>query len=281
MQSIKEKAIEKKAGAFISNIENENSVVQIPANIIRLDKLRQSINKVFYLSPNEILLSENVRFSIDKNSEEYISLRNSIGSEGILQPVVVELREHEDSNYELIAVSGHRRIMAAQELGIEKILCVIKKYDKNDDRILHGLTENLMRKDIEPLDIAEGYKKLLVNGWKRDDIGSYFKKDLNYISSIIRIADYPDEIKTIIRENNKKFPMRVLINEFSRKNWKNEDELKEAILKKIIPTPAKSKKLVSNEKNYKNLSVFYQLNNDIPPESKIYIEMALKHFKVI
>lgn len=281
-QSNKEILAEKKLKSFTDTIHTEPTftIPHIQPEQSRLERIRLAINKVFYLNPSEILLNENVRFSIDTNNEEYQKLKQSIASEGILQPVVVELREHE-SSYELIAINGHRRILAAQELGIDKILCVIKKYSEKHTRLLHGLTENLLRTDLDPLDVSEGYTKLIELGWRAENISEYFGKDLNYVYSIVKLSSYSEQAKTIIRENKEKFPMRILINEFARKKWQSELELIQALLQKIEKKSLSDAKSLKVEKNIRQLNVFYDLNPEITEDVKLYVEKALRHFKFI
>lgn len=280
-QSNKDLLAEKKSQLFSQKINTEEpSLALNHISPSKLEKLKLAVNKAFYLNPNEILLNENVRSSIDSSSEDFIALKNSIAQEGILQPVVIELREKENDNFTLVAINGHRRILSAQQLGLEKILCVIKSYSENDTRLLHGLTENLLRSDLEPLDIAEGYAKLVRLGWKKEDIAEYFGKNTNYVYGIIRLAAFRDDIKKIIRENREKFSMRVLVNEFSKKNWPTQEALLEAVSKKVKNKERVPSLNLKNEKNKKSLEIFYQLNPEISDEVKIFIEKALEHFKL-
>ncbi|WP_397601819.1 ParB/RepB/Spo0J family partition protein [Silvanigrella sp.] len=279
-QSNKEILAEKKLKSFTETIYTEPTFTIQQPEQLRLEKIRSAINKVFYLNPSEILLSENVRFSIDTKDLEYQALKNSIATEGILQPVVVELRD-EENKYELIAINGHRRILAAKELGIDKILCVIKKYSEKHSRLLHGLTENLLRTDLDPLDVSEGYAKLIELGWRAENISEYFGKDLNYVYCIIKLASYSDQAKSIIRENKEKFPMRILINEFARKKWTSDQELIEALLNKVEKKSQADVKSLKVEMNKKQLNIFYDLNPDITDDVKMYVEKALRHFKFI
>ncbi len=281
-QSNKEILAEKKLKAFKETIYTEPTftISHISPEQTRLEKIRSAINKVFYLNPSEIILNENVRYSIDTANVDYQTLKNSIANEGILQPVVVELRDYENK-YELIAINGHRRILAAKELGIEKIICVIKKYSEKHSRLLHGLTENLLRTDLDPLDVSEGYAKLIELGWKVENISEYFGKELNYVYCIIKLAAFPDEAKNIIRECKEKFSMRVLINEFARKKWPSETALIEALMLKSDKKINSNTKALREEKNKKQLNIFYDLNPDLSEDIKIYVEKALKHFKLI
>lgn len=281
-QSNKEILAEKKLKAFTDTIYTEPTftIPHLQPEQSRLEKIRSAINKVFYLNPSEILLSENVRFSIDTEDVEYQTLKNSIATEGILQPVVVELRD-DVNKYELIAINGHRRILAAKELGIDKILCVIKKYSEKHSRLLHGLTENLLRTDLDPLDVSEGYAKLIELGWRAENISEYFCKELNYVYCIIKLTAYSEQAKTIIRQNKEKFPMRILINEFARKKWTSDQELIEALLRKIEKKSLSDVKSLKVEKNKKQLNVFYDLNPEITDDVKMYVEKALRHFKFI
>ncbi len=281
-QSNKEILAEKKLKSFTETIYTEPTftIPHLQPDQSRLEKIKSAINKVFFLNPSEIHLNENVRFSIDTDDLEYQTLKKSIATEGILQPVVVELREY-DNKYDLIAINGHRRILAAKELGIEKILCVIKKYSEKHSRLLHGLTENLLRTDLDPLDVADGYAKLIGLGWRSENISEYFGKDLNYVYCIIKLAGFPEIAKKIIRENKDKFPMRVLINEFARKKWLSEQELIETLLRKVEKKSLIEVKSLKDEKNKKQLNVFYDLNPEITDDVKLYVEKALRHFKLI
>lgn len=279
LKQSKEHQQEKKFSEFSENLRS-GATFSVPKINERLEKLKTAINKVFFLSPFEISLNENVRFGIDKNSDEYLALKASIEKDGILQPVCVELREKSDCEYELVAVSGHRRILCAQDLKLEKILCVIKKYEaSSDSRLLHSLAENLLRSDLDPLEIAEGYSNLLKKGWSVDKISNYFGKQLNYVYCILKLASYSDEAKEIIRNNKDKFSMRVLINEFTKRKWASDLELLQALNKKITISRVQEigKRL---EKNNDILNSFYEKNQGINNETKEYIVKALNHFKI-
>jgi len=98
----------------------------------------------------------NIRTITDSEEErkELEKLKRTIQSVGIIEPLIVRKKEE---SYEVVV--GQRRFLACKELGISSIPCIIK--DLTDQEALeYSLIENLQRKDVDPIDIAEGLKRL-------------------------------------------------------------------------------------------------------------------------
>ena len=96
------------------------------------------------------------RKKFDKESLE--ELTASIRERGIIQPIVVRVSEDQDGMYEIIA--GERRWQAAQNAGLHEVPVIIVKAD-NLKSLEFAIVENVQRKDLNPIEEAEGYKRLI------------------------------------------------------------------------------------------------------------------------
>ncbi|MGB9735515.1 MAG: ParB/RepB/Spo0J family partition protein [bacterium] len=123
-------------------------------------------------------------------------LASSIQANGILQPLVVK---PDGDGFQLIA--GERRLRAAKKIGLKEVPVIVKDVDEKDQLFL-SLIENLQREDINPIDEAEGYKKLMeVYGLSQLDVAKRIGKDRATIANAIRLLKLPDEIKNAIKNN--------------------------------------------------------------------------------
>ena len=126
--------------------------------------------------------------------EELEELAESIKLQGILQPIVVRLIS--DNNYEIVA--GERRWRSAQIAGIHEIPALIKNL--NDDMMQEvALVENIQRENLNPVEEARAYKKILDS--KNSDYEKLSKaigKSKSHISNIIRLLELDDEILNYI-----------------------------------------------------------------------------------
>lgn len=274
--SVHEK-IETEKMKLFSPISNHNERAK------KCESLKQAVGKVVSITVGDIKLNENVRKSVNLQGAEFLDLKKSIQNEGVLQPAVVELRELSDGNdFELVAVSGHRRIMACKELGIEKIKAEIKQYNDLSKRTVHALVENLMREDLHALDVAEGYLNLIEGGWTEDSITDHFSKDKYYIKNILKIAKWSAEAKEIIRQHPDKFSMRTLCNRFAKGKWENESELLNALrLYCGLSSPQESLERVpkSQIKLRNKLNEYFSLNK-VKAHDKRLIEEALSYLGI-
>ena len=105
-----------------------------------------------YLSLEDIIIEEQIRSSIDTESESFKALMESIKERGVLEPVLVTPK---DGKYLLLC--GERRYLAALKLGLTSIpVRVIDAIAQKDEIIAYQLTENLQREDFNPMDQAKG-----------------------------------------------------------------------------------------------------------------------------
>ena len=156
----------------------------------------KSENKDFKkINISEIVANPNQpRKNFKKN--ELDELANSIRSQGVLQPIVV--RKSQESGYEIVA--GERRWRAAQIAGIHEIPALIKEMS-NDQVQEAALIENIQRENLNAVEEAQAYKKILKN--KESDYSSLSKstgKSKSHISNMIRLLELEKSILDFIVE---------------------------------------------------------------------------------
>lgn len=120
-------------------------------------------------------------------------LADSIREKGILQPLVV--REKKDgTGYELIA--GERRWRAAKIAGLENVPVLVKDGVSKADRLELALIENIQRQNLNPLDEAEAYQRLLDEfNLKQEDVAKRVGKERSTVANTLRILQLPDFAK--------------------------------------------------------------------------------------
>src|SRR5437016_1433046 len=128
------------------------------------------------------------------DSESLSELAASIRSSGVIQPVVV--RRH-GAGYQLIA--GERRWRAARQAGLARIPAVVR--EATDAQSLEiALVENLLREDLNPMEEAEAYQRLLAEfDWTQEDLGERVGKDRSSVANCLRLLKLPDLIQDDLR----------------------------------------------------------------------------------
>src|SRR3954470_11856085 len=127
------------------------------------------------------------------NPEELASLEASLAASGLLQPIAV--RRVGDA-YELIA--GERRLRAATNLGWLEIPAIIKDLDDRSSLVM-ALVENLQRSDLNPIDEARGYLRLVDEfEFTHQQIAESTGKDRATISNLMRILSLPDAVIAMV-----------------------------------------------------------------------------------
>jgi len=130
------------------------------------------------------------------NSIELKELSSSIKSQGLIQPILV--REIEGDNFEIIA--GERRWRASQLAGVHEIDCIVKHF-KEDNIFETALIENIQREDLNVIEEAEAYKKLInLKNIKNEEIAKKIGKSASHISNLIRILELDKEIQNMVIE---------------------------------------------------------------------------------
>ena len=122
----------------------------------------------------------------------------SIKEKGVLQPLLV--RQIGANRYEIIA--GERRFRASQAAGLSQVPVIIKNF--NDEETLEvSLIENLQRQDLNPLEEAEGYQRLMSEfNRTQEELAKVVGKSRSYVANILRLLDLPAEIKTYVEKGD-------------------------------------------------------------------------------
>ncbi len=122
-------------------------------------------------------------------------LAQSIAANGIVQPIVVRRR---NETYEIVA--GERRWRAAQRAGLRKIPVAVR--DVSDDKLLElALIENIQRQELNPIEEANAYRKLIDNmGFTQEALSASVGKDRTLIATLLRLLKLPDDIQALIED---------------------------------------------------------------------------------
>ena len=155
-------------------------------------------------SNSKLSLSEIVpnRYQPRKNFDDdsLDDLSNSIKERGVIQPIIVRKSKLENSKYEIIA--GERRWLAARKAGLHDIPVIIT--DVDDLKSLEfAIVENVQRNDLNPLEEAQGYKRLIDEFlYDQQKVSHFIGKSRSYITNSLRILSLPQEVLNFV-ENKK------------------------------------------------------------------------------
>lgn len=134
------------------------------------------------------------------NEEALIDLVGSIKEKGVLQPLLVRPSSTGETSYEIIA--GERRFRASKIAGLTEVPVIIKDFD--DKATLEvALIENLQREDLNPLEEAEAYKRLLQEfDYTQEELSKVVGKSRSYVANMMRLLDLPQTIKDLVNEKH-------------------------------------------------------------------------------
>jgi len=122
------------------------------------------------------------------------ALADSIGSAGLLQPLIV--RPIEDGRYQLVA--GERRWRASQKAGLELVPVVVRS-SPEDERLQSALIENVVREDLNPVDEARACAALVGDlGISKEDLAKRLGRSRAGISNLVRLLDLPDGVLELL-----------------------------------------------------------------------------------
>ena len=120
-------------------------------------------------------------------------LTNSIKQRGVIQPIIVR---RSNSKYEIIA--GERRWLAARRAGLHDIPVVVTEAD--DLKSLEfAIVENVQRHDLNPLEEAQGYKRLIDEfSYDQEKVSKFIGKSRSHITNSLRLLTLPDDVIKLI-----------------------------------------------------------------------------------
>ena len=179
----------------------------------KLDKLRALPDGTVVTIPMELIdRSQNIRAGqIDRTSDEFLQLVEAIREVGILQTPVVTIMGDK-----IVCVAGHRRLAALEELGESKPACAIRHFEKLETKQIAQLLENIARKALYPLEVAEQLARLQVGGYSQTRLQELLRKDRKTIGRYQKIASWSDDAKAIIRAHPERLRAGVLLQIASR-----------------------------------------------------------------
>ena len=134
------------------------------------------------------------------DSENLEELTNSIKERGIIQPIIVRKSEQQKNKFEIIA--GERRWLAAQNAGLHEVPVVVTEAD--DLKSLEfAIVENVQRHDLNAIEEAQGYQKLINEfSYDQEKVSKFIGKSRSHVTNCLRLLTLPEEVIKLI-ENNK------------------------------------------------------------------------------
>jgi len=134
------------------------------------------------------------------DKESLMELTNSIREQGVIQPIVVRPDKSLEGKYEIIA--GERRWLASQNAGIHEIPVVILNID--DVKSLEfAIVENIQRQDLNPIDEARGYQRLVDDfNYNQEKLSQFIGKSRSYIANSLRLLSLPGDVLLMVERGN-------------------------------------------------------------------------------
>ena len=156
------------------------------------------------ISTNKISIKDITRNKLqprkhfDKVSLE--ELTSSIKKQGVIQPIVVRPDKSSVGKYEIIA--GERRWLASQNAGLHEVPVVVLNVD--DVKLLEfAIVENVQRQDLNPIEEAKGYQRLVDDfNYNQGKLSQFIGKSRSYIANSLRLLSLPEDILLMVREGN-------------------------------------------------------------------------------
>ena len=134
----------------------------------------------------------------DKSSLQ--ELTNSIKEQGVIQPIVVRPDKSSEGKYEIVA--GERRWLASQNAGLHEVPVVI--LDIDDVKSLEfAIVENVQRQDLNPIEEARGYQRLVDDfNYNQEKLSQFIGKSRSYIANSLRLLSLPEEVLLMLGQGN-------------------------------------------------------------------------------
>ena len=155
-----------------------------------------STNKVLIKDINGNKLQPRKHF--DKGSLE--ELTNSIKQQGVIQPIVVRPDKSSEGKYEIVA--GERRWLASQNAGLHEVPVIV--LDIDDVKSLEfAIVENVQRQDLNPIEEASGYQRLIDDfSYNQEKLSQFIGKSRSYIANSLRLLSLPEEVLVMVSQGD-------------------------------------------------------------------------------
>jgi len=134
------------------------------------------------------------------NHESLEELTNSIKEQGVIQPIIVRPDKTSEGKYEIIA--GERRWLASQNAGLHEVPVVILNVD--DVKSLEfAIVENVQRQDLNPIEEAKGYQRLVDDfNYNQEKLSQFIGKSRSYIANSLRLLALPKEVLLLVQQGS-------------------------------------------------------------------------------
>ena len=223
---------------------------------------------------NKVSISSIVRskFQPRKNfdKEKMEELTNSIRERGIIQPIIVRKSFDQSDKFEIIA--GERRWHAAQKAGLHEVPVVEIEAD-NLKSLEFAIVENVQRSDLNPIEEAKGYKKLIDDfNYDQDKVSKFIGKSRAHVTNCLRLLSLPYEVILLIEENKiSQGHAKVLV------GLDNAHFLAKKIIEKKLSV-RQTENLIRSLKNYKGKNKTNKNPNILSLETSIQEKTGIKVF---
>ena len=217
-------------------------------------KATETIVKITQVEPNR----EQPRKNFDEDALQ--ELADSIKQFGLLQPILVQDRK---THYEIIA--GERRWRAAKLAGLKEVPVIIRDY--TDQEIVEiSLIENIQREDLNPIEEAQAYKRLLTEfNLKQDEVAERVSKSRTAVTNSMRLLKLCDEVQQMIIDDMiSTGHARALISiedpeqQYTIAQKIFDEKLSVREVEKLVKDLNKPKKPKKESKEDKSLDIIYQ-----------------------
>ena len=207
------------------------------------------------------------------DEEKLDELSSSIKENGVIQPIAVRPNKYEPGKFEIVA--GERRWLAAQKAGLNEVPVVVLNID--DQKSLEiAIVENVQRQDLNVVEEARGYQKLIKEfGYDHEKISKFMSKSRSHVSNTLRLLSLPEDIIGLIEEEKLTAGQaRPLI------GMPNASEVAENIVKKKVAARevellAKRKKGGKNTRKIEDPNIAF-VRNEIESKLGLNVEIVNK-----
>ena len=151
---------------------------------------------------NKVLIKDLIRNKFQPrkhfSKENLEELTNSIKERGLIQPIIVRHSKEIEGKYEIVA--GERRWLASQNAGLHEIPVVI--LDVDDVKSLEfAIVENVQRQDLNPIEEARGYQRLVDEfGYNQEKLSKFIGKSRSYIANSLRLLSLPEDVLLMVEQ---------------------------------------------------------------------------------
>jgi len=198
MAKATKKQLGKGLGALLSGMGmGEDQVDKVEKDVVKNPKkaVQATASMVAKISISEIKSTlKNPRKDFDEDALE--ELTKSIKNYGLVQPITV--RPTPEGTYEII--SGERRWRASKQAGLKKIPAYVRIVKNDTEMLALALIENIQREDLNPIEVALTYKRLLEElGLTQNDLADKLGKGRSSITNIIGLLDLHEELQEALK----------------------------------------------------------------------------------